>query len=160
MANEYSCDVKNCKLDRTQKLLKEAGIRPTSVRRDVFAYLLHRGLPLSHQEIINRMGHYDRVTLYRTLNTLTGAGLVHAVQGLEGVWRFCAHDPEHRGCPGNHPHFLCLSCGRMICLPDQKLPYVEVPADIEVKGKQLLVYGRCASCVRSSRSQSPNATRV
>lgn len=160
MANEHGCDKKRCEPDRTRKLLKEAGIRTTSVRRDVFAYLLHRGLPLSHQEILNRMGNYNRVTLYRTLNTLTDAGLVHAVQGLDGVWRFCAHDPEHRGCPGNHPHFLCLSCGRMICLSDQKLPYVEVPADIEVKGKQLLVYGRCASCVRSSRSQDPNETRI
>lgn len=141
-------------LDCARAFLKGAGLRVTAVRLDVFTHLLHEGRPLSHQEITTRLQHHDRVTLYRTLNTLTAAGLVHTVQGLEGVWRFCAHRPEQRGCPGNHPHFLCLSCGRMICLLNQKLPYVEVPPEMEVKGKQLLVYGRCASCIRSNRSSA------
>jgi Fur family ferric uptake transcriptional regulator len=134
--------------DGPRALLKGAGLRVTAVRLDVYSYLLKQGRPLSHQEITTRQRRHDRVTLYRTLNTLRAAGLVHAVQGLEGVWRFCAHRPEYSGCPGNHAHFLCLSCGRMICLPDQKLPYVEVPPEMEVKGKQLLVYGLCASCIR------------
>jgi Fur family ferric uptake transcriptional regulator/Fur family zinc uptake transcriptional regulator len=123
----------------------------TAVRLDVYTYLLHERRPLSHQEVATRLEHHDRVTLYRTLNRLAAAGLVHAVLGLEGVWRFCAHPPLHDGCPGNHPHFLCLSCGRMTCLTDQKLPHIEVPSDVEVRGKQLLVYGRCARCTGSKR---------
>jgi Fur family ferric uptake transcriptional regulator/Fur family zinc uptake transcriptional regulator len=88
----------------------------------------------------------DRVTLYRVLEALRGAGIVHQVQGLDGVWRFCAHDPDRPGCPGDHPHFLCLACGRMICLVGQSLQRVDVPGGCSVEGKQCVVYGRCADC--------------
>jgi Fur family ferric uptake transcriptional regulator/Fur family zinc uptake transcriptional regulator len=88
----------------------------------------------------------DKVTLYRTLQTLKTYGIVHQVQGLDGVWRFCAHDPESKGCPGDHPHFLCLHCGKMICLTGQRLPRVEVPEGMTVEGKQFVVYGCCSEC--------------
>ena len=68
------------------------------------------------------------------------------MQGIDGVWRFCAHGEGADGCPGDHPHFLCLECGRMFCLADQKMPRVKVPAGVEVEGKQFVVYGRCAEC--------------
>lgn len=129
-------------------------MRVTRLRQEVFVHLLEQRRPLSHQEISARLPGCDRVSLYRTLNTLAAAGLVHAVRGLEGVWRFCAHPPRHDGCPGNHPHFLCIDCGRMTCLTGQTLPHVEVPAGVEVKGKQLLVYGRCARCARCAEREA------
>jgi Fur family ferric uptake transcriptional regulator len=138
-------------LDGPRAFLKRVGVRVTAARLDVYTHLLRERRPLSHQEIAIRHEHHDRVTLYRTLNRLAAAGLVHAVLGLEGVWRFCAHPPLQDGCPGNHPHFLCLSCGRMACLTDQKLPHVEVPSEVAVEGKQLLVYGRCVRCMGSKR---------
>lgn len=130
-----------------EKTLKNAGLRTTRQRRAVLEFLFACGTPLSHMEILSKIEEsLDRVTLYRTLETLRKAGIVHQVQGVDGVWRFCAHGEDSDGCPGNHPHFLCLECGRMFCLTDQKMPRVRVPADVEVEGKQFVVYGRCAEC--------------
>ena len=99
-----------------EKTLKNAGLRTTRQRRVILELLLACGSPLSHAEILSKIEeHLDRVTLYRTLETLRKAGIVHQVQGIDGVWRFCAHGEE-------------------------------VPAGVEVEGKQFVVYGRCAEC--------------
>jgi Fur family ferric uptake transcriptional regulator len=128
-------------------LFASKGLRRTAVRKTVLAVLTDRGRPLSHAELRRVIGaKVDRVTLYRTLETLHRAGLVHQVLGEDGVWRYCSHDPDTAACPGNHPHFLCLGCGQMVCLADQLLPHVKVPERYEVKGKQLVVFGFCDAC--------------
>lgn len=129
------------------KILGAAGLRATHQRKVVLSLLVEKGSPLSHSEISSILTEpLDKVTLYRTLQTLTSAGIVHQVQGLDGVWRFCAHDPDTEGCPGDHPHFLCLHCGKMFCFTDQRLPRIEVPEGMLVEGKQLVVYGCCSEC--------------
>jgi len=136
-----------------EKILTLKNIRPTQARRQILELLYREACPLTAGEIIalQKGKAADRVTIYRTLYTLAECGLVHQVQGLDGAWRFCAHPPAKHGCPGNHPHFLCRECGRMICLTKQKLSWVEVPADVEVKGKQLVIYGFCSSCARKKK---------
>jgi Fur family ferric uptake transcriptional regulator len=138
----------------TKTQLEQAGLRVTPVRREVLAALTRVGYPLAQAELAALRGlkSFDRVTLYRTLSRLKEAGLVHAVQGMDGAWRFCAHPVLDAGCPGNHPHFLCLGCGRMRCLTGQKLPHVRVPPDVEVQGKQLVVYGLCSGCGAAGRA--------
>jgi Fur family ferric uptake transcriptional regulator len=139
----------------SEKSLKEVGLRVTAARVKVLDHLYSSGCPLSQHMLADcpDLREFDRVTVYRTLNRLKETGLVHAVQGTDGAWRYCAHPPDRAGCPGNHPHFLCLECGRMFCLTGQKLPWVEVPAGVEVQGKQLVVYGRCAECRASGQTE-------
>jgi len=130
-----------------EELLSKAKLRATHQRKVVLSLLIQKASPLSHSEISSMLTEpLDKVTLYRTLQTLKTYGIVHQVQGLDGVWRFCAHDPESKGCPGDHPHFLCLHCGKMICLTGQRLPRVEVPEGMTVEGKQFVVYGCCSEC--------------
>lgn len=138
---------------KIREALETAGLRPTEIRMEVLDILYRKGEPLTHGEIrqLSRQ-ELDRVTLYRTLDSLTGKGLVHKVQGVDGAWRYCAHPLKHPGCPGDHPHFLCLKCGRMICLEGQTLPYVNVPEGFHVEGKQLVVYGTCPECRDRDRS--------
>ncbi|WP_342449264.1 ABC transporter permease subunit, partial [Acetomicrobium sp. S15 = DSM 107314] len=62
-----------------------------------------------------------------TVSLLEEAGVVHRVQGVDGKWRFCAHDPDVHGCPRDHPHILILSCRKMICLLCQNHPHLNVP---------------------------------
>ena len=109
--------------------------------------------PLSHQELAShpQVGPLDRVTLYRTLATLQAAGLLHRIQGVDGVWRFSAHGTGTGTCGGNHLHFLCLECHAMSCLPEQALPWVRAPEGAQVFGKQLVVYGLCAACASRTK---------
>ena len=129
-------------------LLRTAGLSRTRARESVLNLLFKARRPLSHQEIADQpeADRFDRVTLYRTLATLQAASLVHRVQGVDGIWRFRAHMVEPTGCPGNHPHFLCLECNQMSCLAEQPLPWVSVPEGAQVQGKQFVVYGLCRAC--------------
>ena len=128
--------------------LKLFGLRPTKARILVCEVLMKAGCPVSHGELQadERLKEINRVTLYRTLNALVEAGLVHKVLGVDSCWYFCLHETDQPGCPGDHPHFYCLECGRMECLKECRLPFIEVPRGYHVEGKQLLVYGICSKC--------------
>ena len=128
------------------RLLRTAGLRVTVNRLDILKFLMETGRPMSHSEIQEHLPSLDRVTLYRTLACFVSKEVAHQVQGPDGAWRFCAHEPLTEGCPGNHPHFLCSSCGKMFCLTGHRLPRVEVPEGFAVDGKQFVVYGKCAQC--------------
>lgn len=137
---------------RASTLLEEAGLRTTKVRLDVLTAILGAGRALSHRELADMLGDLDRITVYRNLKLLKEAGLVHGVQGIDGILRYVVNPVGKKGCPGGHPHFLCLGCGAMSCLAGQALPRISVPKGCEVKGKQFLVYGLCPSCAKLTKS--------
>ncbi|MBT3219354.1 MAG: transcriptional repressor [Proteobacteria bacterium] len=108
--------------------------------------------PATHAEIAEQEGvsAMDPVTLYRTLETLLGAGFVHLIRGVDGANRYCPQPRDQKGCPGNHPHFVCERCGTMRCLVDQVLPKVKVPAGALVVTRHFVASGICQSCSESS----------
>jgi Fur family ferric uptake transcriptional regulator/Fur family zinc uptake transcriptional regulator len=119
--------------------------------------LTNAGRPLSHRDILKQgkgTGSPDRVTVYRTLEALQEAGLLHRIQGADGTWRFCRHKYESPGkCAGNHIHFLCSKCDQMSCLPEQPLPWVLAPVGATIHSKQLVVHGQCAACVSKDKAK-------
>jgi Fur family transcriptional regulator, ferric uptake regulator len=140
---------------KSTQLFKENGLKRTAAREAILKVLGNAGRPLSHQEIAKAGKgelHFDRVTVYRTLETLLRIGLLHRIQGIDGNWRFCMHSSESSGeCAGNHIHFLCSKCDQMSCLPEQPLPWVTAPAGAIIQSKQLVVHGLCAACVRKEK---------
>ncbi len=158
-------ETNSAKKMNTGQLLHAVGLRKTRARKVVLQVLNDTDRPLSHQEIAaqEETRILDRVTLYRTLTTLQKAGLLHRVQGIDGVWRFRGHHTHSGKCGGNHIHFLCLECSQMSCLPEQPLPWVKEPDSAEVFGKQLVVYGRCAQCRardNNEKAEKPDGARV
>jgi Fur family ferric uptake transcriptional regulator len=137
-------------------LLRSARLRTTPVRTAVLSQLLRYGRPVSHADLWGRkkIRDFNRVTVYRTLLTLQKRAIVHAVQGTDGAWRYCAHALSREQCPGNHPHFVCTRCRRMSCLLGQTMPYVKVPEGTVVEAKQFVVYGICAECAAAQGSKS------
>lgn len=132
-------------------LIKNATIRVTTVRKLVLELLLKSKRPLSHGEISShkKMTGLDKVTIYRTLEVLKKAKLIHRTLSSDGVWRFCSvHEIESssNGCSGNHIHFFCGKCKEMSCMPEVKLPWITPPKGAEIHSKQLLVHGHCAKC--------------
>jgi Fur family ferric uptake transcriptional regulator/Fur family zinc uptake transcriptional regulator len=138
--------------DALRAILRKAGVKVTPIRLEVLDYLLKTGQPVSHADVQSALPVLDRVTIYRTLTSFVSSGIAHQVQGLDGMWHFCAHDPSASGCPGNHPHFLCMSCGKMICLLDQNMPMVDVSEGNTVIGKQFVAYGLCHECAKQAKS--------
>lgn len=129
-----------------QALLASRGARATRARIDVLAALLAAPEALSHQGVEQRLprGHdVDRVTLYRVLDWLTTQGLAHKVAGDDRIWRFSAAE---RGGQGNHAHFQCSECGRVVCLEQARIPAISLPAGFHRAEVEVTVKGTCDAC--------------
>lgn len=130
-------------------LLKNSNVRMTPARQEVLNLLLKKNRPLSHQEMLSskKLQEMDRVTLYRTLEALLKAKMIHQIIGADGVTRYCVNKSSSaEKCSGNHIHFHCSKCNQMMCLPDQPLPWITPPKGSTVFHKQLVVYGICEKC--------------
>jgi Fur family ferric uptake transcriptional regulator/Fur family zinc uptake transcriptional regulator len=130
------------------KRLKEAGLRPTRFRERTLEALWATDAALSHKDLVSRLPDLDRVTIFRCIKQLRKSSLLHKVRGTDGVSRFVANRTSGSSCPGNHPHFFCLSCGALTCLEGLRLPHLELPTGFEVRGKQFLVEGICPGCAQ------------
>src|SRR6185295_17957420 len=70
--------------------IKAAGLRVTYARVEVLRLVEASSTPLSHAELVEMLAPQglDRVTIYRNLNDLAGAGLVRKADLGDHVWRF------------------------------------------------------------------------
>ncbi|PIV80288.1 transcriptional repressor [bacterium CG17_big_fil_post_rev_8_21_14_2_50_64_8] len=132
-----------------RQTLHAANLRATTARMVVLELVRSARKPLSHGEIAEllRDGPWNRATLYRNLIDLERAGLVRRTQLGEPVWRFEDAAKEHG--VRSHPHFLCSSCGKMVCLP--QLDTGPEGADgcrraVRQGNFEVQVRGRCDAC--------------
>ena len=83
---------------------------------------------LSTVDLIERLRKdHNKTTIYRVLDRLEDDGVLHSFQGTDGV-KFYA---KCHGCSKSrhsdiHPHFQCVSCGKMDCL-DVRVSIPKVP---------------------------------
>ena len=131
--------------------VRAAGQRPTRARLQILQALLDLAQPVSHTEIQEHIQsrwaeNIDRVTLYRGLEWLVQHQLSHRITADDRVWRFSAINPEHP----SHPHFHCVRCGQVLCLPESQLPAPQLPAEYRVKEVEVVVNGICPHCQRSA----------
>ena len=133
--------------------LHEAGLRRTPVRLDVLKMLSQDGQPLSAPQILERFGDgVDKVTLYRTLHTLTQKKLLHRVRGDDQIWRYGMVDIKGVA-RHEHAHFVCDECGTVECLDDTPVPdkvakRSHVRPGYRVEYSEVLVHGTCRGCRR------------
>ena len=132
------------------QLLHEAGLRRTSVRLAVLAVIEQSHQPLGAPQILELLPQgIDRVTLYRTLNTLTGKKLLHRVRGDDQVCRYGFGQADAHA-SHSHAHFVCDKCGTVECLSEQPAPAAPkrtgVRAGYRVDYSEVLVHGACPDC--------------
>jgi len=101
---------------------------------------------ISAKKLISDLGStFNKTTIYRVLDKLEDDGILHSFLGKEGhKWyakcNNCSSD-EHKDL---HPHFQCLSCGKVDCLPvSVTLP--KIP-NRKIEVSQLLIQGKCEQC--------------
>jgi len=137
-------------MTRPEELLRNHGVRITGIRKEIVSAVLESGSAISCREIKERLSeNYDRVTVYRTLNTFVEEGIMHTVSSPDGVPRYAlcssgsceSHHHEDR-----HIHFLCRKCRRTYCLNYHEEPSIDIPKGYSVDAFEISASGVCAEC--------------
>lgn len=145
-------ELKNRPSISDEQTLDNAGVRVTAVRLMVWRQVRHGfddAFGLSDLEAA--LPTVDRSTLFRTLNTLTEAHLLHEIDDGSGAQKYCVcHLDDTRHCEG-HVHLTCTRCHRTYCLPNVRIPAVALPEGFEAEETEYVVKGICQKCIRGER---------
>lgn len=89
----------------------------------------------------------NKTTVYRVLDKLEDDGILHSFLDRNGIkwYAKCSKGTKTESFE-THPHFQCLNCGKVECL-DIEIQIPEVP-NREVVMTQILIQGKCESCLR------------
>jgi Fur family ferric uptake transcriptional regulator len=102
-----------------RSLLEQAGLRKTASRVAVLELLSAAEGPLTHAEVSDGLeaAGFGAPTVFRCLNDLADSGLAVRIDLGDHVWRFAFHEAGQ----AEHPHFICVDCGKSTCLPNQSV---------------------------------------
>jgi Fe2+ or Zn2+ uptake regulation protein len=132
-------------------ILKRAGSKLTPGRVALIKLLAAQQKPLTVEELKTKIGDtMNAVTLYRSLEALTEAGLLERSDLRHGH----AHYELKLGRPHHH-HIVCTTCGRIedIELPHPSLSGTAVSARskefAKVHDYLLEFYGTCKKCAKA-----------
>lgn len=135
--------------EKVKAILKSHNLRITNCRLDVVNFFIEKRSALSQGDLEQQFKQYDRVTLYRTLNSFLESGILHRIPNETGFATYgLCHDtcsPDRHS--HDHIHFKCNSCGQIECLEDKTVPSVSVPKGYTIERINLIVDGICAQCV-------------
>lgn len=130
----------------------KSGQRLTPLRRQVLEVLLASHHPMGAYEIIENVARRDKrpapMTVYRALDFLMEAGLVHRIES-RNAYLACVHD---HGPDRMTAFFICEICGVAgeANLPgvSQKLAHAAKEAGFTPKVAVIEISGTCAECSR------------
>tara|TARA_B100001093_G_scaffold91250_1_gene83411 strand:+ start:22841 stop:23215 length:375 start_codon:yes stop_codon:yes gene_type:complete len=98
-------------------------------------------------ELIRRLDtKLNKTTIYRVLDKLEDDGILHSFLGNKGTkWYAKCNGCSLSAHADVHPHFQCLNCGRMDCLPES----IVIPkiSNREIMHSHVLIQGTCELCL-------------
>lgn len=130
-------------------ILQQHQLRRTDCREQVLRYLIRTNAAISHSDLEQHFDTFDRVTLYRTLETFENKGIIHKVVDDSGAAKFAfcednCHAPRKHA--DSHVHFQCTQCGKTVCLHKITIPFVKLPEGFYAEESQYLIKGTCDKC--------------
>lgn len=131
------------------EILKKNQLSVTESRKKILELFIHSKGALAHGDIEKLSSeHFDRVTVYRTLQTFVEKGIIHSIPTADNSVRYalCKDDCSAGHHHDNHVHFVCDKCSTMFCLDHVHVPAVEVPSGFLTKQTDVLISGICPNC--------------
>ena len=129
-------------------ILKQHGMRLTESRKSILSVFVSQNKAIGQPELEKQLAHFDRVTIYRSLNAFLEKGILHQVLDDMGATKYalCSeHCSEHEH-QDEHIHFKCVACERLECISDIQIPVIKLPKGYTFQDANLLVRGICETC--------------
>jgi len=130
-------------------ILRRNSLSVTESRKKILTLFLNVQGALAHGDIERKAGEkFDRVTVYRTLQTFVEKGIIHTIPTTDNSVRYalckdnCTEGHHH----DNHIHFICDQCGATLCLEDLAVPEIKLPKGFSLNEVEVVVKGICKNC--------------
>jgi len=130
-------------------ILKKNGLSVTESRKKILELFLDSNGALAHADIeSNAAVNFDRVTVYRTLQTFVEKGIIHQIPTTDNsiLYALCKHNCQQGEHHDNHVHFICNNCDKTFCLDDVNVPTVKLPKGFTPEQAAMVVTGVCGDC--------------
>lgn len=130
-------------------ILKRNQLSVTEGRKKILELFLSSPGALAHADIEkNTDASFDRVTVYRTLQTFVEKGIIHNIPTSDNsiLYALCKDNCEAGHHHDNHVHFICDVCDKTICLDNISIPEVKLPRGFKQRQTDLVISGVCDGC--------------
>jgi len=134
---------------RVDDLLRRNSLSVTESRKKILNLFLNVQGALAHGDIERKAGEkFDRVTVYRTLQTFVEKGIIHTIPTTDNSVRYalckdnCTEGHHH----DDHVHFICHQCGATLCLEDVVVPEIKIRKGFSINEIEVVVKGICLDC--------------
>lgn len=122
-------------------------IRKTKAVEVLLSEFSNTNSAISAKQLISKLSsQFNKTTIYRVLDKLEDDGVLHSFLGKEGIkWyakcKGCSTTKHH----DLHPHFQCLDCGKVDCIPTT----ISIPSlpHRKIEATQVLIQGKCENCL-------------
>ena len=128
--------------------LQGAGMRLTPQRTSICELLVnsheHPTASMIYEELKPHFSSLSLATVYNTLDTLVGLGVVNALghAGDDSVHYDADTEP--------HVNLACLSCSKIVDIPSEHVTHLDAEitaaSGFKLLGARLLYYGLCPDC--------------
>ena len=100
-----------------KELLKERKLKATNTRLSLLIKMAKYGSAISYSDIQKALNPIDRVTLYRTIESLKEKGIIHKAfqENSEVYYAICGNSCGENHHHHEHIHFKCLKCYTISC---------------------------------------------
>lgn len=131
------------------EILKRNQLSVTDSRKKILEFFHQANSALAHADIEAKSGeNFDRVTIYRTLQTFVEKGIIHTIPTNDNsvLYALCKDECSQGHHHDNHVHFICDVCNVTYCLQHVTLPQIDLPKGFEDKRTDIVVSGICKNC--------------
>ncbi|MBS0026099.1 Fur family transcriptional regulator [Chitinophaga sp. 22321] len=135
--------------ERIGSLLRESKLSVTETRTRILELFMKSSGALEHSDFEKLAGKsFDRVTVYRTLQTFLDKGIIHKIPTTDTSVRYalCKSECSEHDHHDHHIHFKCEECGNTICLEETDVPQIHLPKGYAAHNVEVVVSGVCKSC--------------
>ena len=136
-------------MKETLEILKRNSLSITDSRKIILELFLKTEGALAHADIEkNTAVNFDRVTVYRTLQTFTENGIIHQIPTTDNtiLYALCKDKCEAGHHHDEHVHFICVDCEKTVCMDDVTVPQVKLPIGFTPLQTAMVVKGTCNDC--------------
>jgi len=136
-------------VDTVDNLLKRHNLSVTDSRKKILEIFKEQNNALAHSDVEKRTGEkFDRVTIYRTLQTFVEKGIIHTIPTADNavMYALCKDECSAGHHHDKHIHFICDNCNTTYCLDSVVTPEVNLPEGFKPKLIDVVVTGICDNC--------------